>query len=312
MELVKQSSAAEITDELSTALDWTNIESLSGFSLIVENAGGGSGNNITDVQIDTSNDGGVTEALDQFPALFAAAIASGAAIKGAFTTAAKFVRIRAICAADEDTTANAWLIADSTLGRICTLADVKDRLGITTTEDDQLISRIITGLESLFDNFTNRKLLLNSAIETIYRTGGGPRISLPRYPIVSITSIKESYDYDFENETALVANTDYRQLGDKGVLYRMARQHWSAVEDSIEIKYRGGYVSAGQTPAAGETPMPADLREAAIEQASYIYKRRNDPGITSNSFQGGSITVAAMDLLPMVRDTLKFYIRQIL
>ncbi|HAL45687.1 MAG: hypothetical protein A2Y12_06150 [Planctomycetes bacterium GWF2_42_9] len=313
MELVnKTSTALAITDELTTLLDWTNIEQVSGFTIIVENAGGGTGSNITDVQIDTSNDGGINESLDAFSSLYAAAIASGASKKEGFTSSAKFVRVRAICSTG-DTTASCWLLADSTLGRICTLADIKDRLGISTTEDDTLISRIITGLESLFNNHTNRKLLLNAADETFNTAGNGPRIILPRYPIVSITSIKEAIDYDFANADALTANEDYRLIADKGTLYRLSHQYWPAAEDSIEIKYRGGYVSAGQTPATGETAMPADLREAAIEQASFIYKRRNDIGITSNSSMGSSITTfSAMDLLPMVKEILKPYNRLIL
>lgn len=313
MELVtKNSAAVAITDELTTLLDWTNIEAVSGFTVIVENAGGGSADAIADIQIDTSNDGGVTAAADQHAGVPAVPIASGVAAKGTFTSTAKFVRVRAICAADEDTTANAWLLADSTLGRICTLADVKDRLGLSTTEDDTLISRIITGLESIFNNFTSRKLVLNAIDETIYRAGNGPRLSLERYPIVNITSIKEAVDYDFDNADALVANTDYRHISNTGMIYRLCRQSWPGVEDCIEIKYRGGYVSAGQVPAAGELAMPADIREAAIEQASFMYKRRNDPGVTTNSFDGSSITTSAMDLLPIVKETLKIYKRLIL
>jgi len=312
MELVTKSAAIAVTDELITLIGWTNIELLSGFTVIVENAGGGSGDNITDVQIDTSDDGGITPALDQHAGVPAVPIASGSAKKGIFTSTAKFVRIRAICGTDDDTTANVYLLADSVVGRICTLADVKDRLGISTTEDDTLINRIITGLESIFDNYTMRKLLLNAIDETVYWTGQGQRIILPRFPIVSITSIKECWNYDFNNATALTANTDYRLLANSGIVYRISSA-WNNCEDGVEIKYRGGYVSAGQTPAAGETAMPADISEAAIEQASFIYKRRMNIGLLSQSSNGGSISsFSAMDLLPLVKDTLDRHKRLIL
>ena len=40
-ELVKKTSAAvAVTDELTTLIDWVNIEQVSGFTLIVKNAGG--------------------------------------------------------------------------------------------------------------------------------------------------------------------------------------------------------------------------------------------------------------------------------
>jgi len=65
-ELVAKSVAAVAIDEnLTTLNDWVNIEQVSGFTVQVENAGGGSANDITDVQIDTSDDGGVTADLDQ-------------------------------------------------------------------------------------------------------------------------------------------------------------------------------------------------------------------------------------------------------
>ena len=56
----KTSAAVAVDDSLTTLIDWTNIELMSGFTICVENAGGGSADDITDVQIDTSDDAGVT------------------------------------------------------------------------------------------------------------------------------------------------------------------------------------------------------------------------------------------------------------
>ncbi len=202
--------------------------------------------------------------------------------------------------------------ADSVAGRICTLADVKDRLGLGTTEYDSVINRIIAGVEAIFDSYTMRKLILNDEDETLYWTGsGGQRIILPRYPIVSITSIKEAIDWNFADADALVENTDFRIVAER-FLYR-AGLRWPMREDSIEIKYKGGYVPAGQSPGENETAMPADLREAAILQATFIYERRNSISQSANSFQGGSVTFSEkMDLLPMVKNVLDNYKRLIL
>jgi len=310
MELVAQTSSAVAVDEnLTTLIDWINIEQLSGFTIIVKNTGGGSADDITDVQIDTSPDGGVTVNTDQHAGVPAVPIASGSAKTGTFTETAAFVRVRALCAATEDTTAEAWLMADSSVGRICTLADVKERLGITNTDNDQAISRIVRGLEAVFNNFTHRKLILNSAAETVYLTGGDKRIIIPRYPIVSITSIKESATYDFANADALTADSAYRAVNERGVLYRIGTT-WLNVEDGVQVIYKGGYVAAGQTPGSGETAMPDDLREAAIEQASFVFKRRDDIGLAGVGFEGGSMSkFSAIKLLPMVEAILKYYRR---
>ena len=289
--VAKTSAAVAVDDELTTLIDWVNIEQVSGFTVVIENAGGGSANDITDVQIDTSDDGGITSQTDQHAGVPAVPVASGAAKVGTFTETAKFVRVRAVCGSEEDTTATAVLLADSSTGRICTLADVKDRLGKTDTEFDSVINRVIQGVESLFDSFTNRNLIVNAADVTEYYTSEDNRIAVKRYPIVSVTSIVESYDYDFDTPDALTANTDYRLVrqGANGIIYRI-NTNFPSIEDSVKIIYRGGYCSAGQTPGTGETAMPADLREAAIEQASFIFKRKDDIGLAGVGFEGGSIS----------------------
>jgi len=311
-ELVKNSSAVAVDESLTTLLDWTNIESLSGFTIMVENAGGGSANDITDIQIDTSVDGGVTVLTDQHADTPAVPIADGSTAKGTFTETAAFVRVRALCAAGEDTTANAWLLADSATGRICTLADIRDRLGLADgdTDNDALLNRILVGIEDMFSSYTGRELILNAAAVTEYFTGCGSRLLINRYPIVSVTSIIESYDYSF-TETALTANSDYRLVGGgkNGIIYRM-NMNWPDTEDIIQIIYKGGCCAAGQTPGDGEFAMPADLREAAIEQASFIYKRKDDIGLSAVSFDGGGVQkFSAMKLLPLVEQTLKKYKR---
>jgi hypothetical protein len=309
-ELVAKTSAAVAVDEdLTVLLDWVNIESVSGFTLVVDNAGGGSANDITDVQIDTSDDGGITSNLDQHAGIPAVPIATGKASEGTFTETAAFVRVRALCAAGQDTTAEAHLLADSVVGRICTLTDVRDRLGISDTEHDAAINRIISGLESIFDGHTKRKLLVNAADVTEYFSACGNRLQFNRYPVVSITSIKQAIDYDFDSADALTADSDYRLLanGRNGIIYRMLIS-WFEVPDSIQVVYRGGYCSAGQTPGTGEYALPADLREAAIEQASFFFKRRDDLGLAGVSFEGGSISkFSSMDLLPMVKKILDNY-----
>jgi len=312
-ELVAKTSAAVAVDEdLTTLIDWTNIEAVAGFTIIIGNAGGGSANDITDVQIDTSSDGGATSSLDQHDGTPAVPITSGNAKQGTFTETAAFVRIRAKCAAIEDTTATAILLADSSTARICALADVKDRLGLSNTDHDSVINRIITGLEAIFNQYTRRTLLQTSADVTEYYTGQGSYLQLKRYPIITITSVTQSVTYDFDNTDALVADTDYRLVnaGRNGILYRTYNLSWFDTPDSIKVVYRGGYCAAGQSPGDGETAMPADLREAAIEQASFFFKRKDDIGLAGVGFQGGSISkFNPINLLPMVKDILQNYKR---
>ncbi len=312
-ELVSKTSSAVAVDEnLTTLIDWVNIEHVSGFTVIIDNAGGGSADDITDVQIDTSNDGGTTVSTDQHAGVPAVPIASAKASVGTFTETANFVRVRALCAAGTDTTADVVLLADTAAARICTLTDVKDRLGLSTTDHDSMLCRLILNLEDIFNSYCSRTLILNSVDVTEYYTGGSAHLKLKRYPVVSITSIKVAVDYDFTSATALTADSDYRLIdgGKKGILYRLY-SNWYEFDDSIQVIYKGGYCSAGQTPGSGEFALPNDLREAAIEQVSFLFKRRDDIGLASVGFEGGSINkFSPMDLLPMVQKVLDDYVRR--
>jgi len=305
------SGAVTVTEELTTLIDWVNIERLAGFTIIVRNEGGESSSDINDVQVDTSDDGGITVSLDQHPGVPPVPVPYPFASSAPFTEDANFVRIRAVCAAEEYTTVSAWLLADSASARICTLADVKERLGLTNTDSDIAIARIISNLESLFNSYTRRTLIAPAADVTEYYTGCGDRLQLARYPVISITSLKEALDYDFDSAAALTADTDYRlvRAGKNGIIYRIYGS-FPGIEDSLQAIYRGGYCSAGQAPGDGEFALPTDLREAAIEQVSFIFKRRDDIGLTAVSFEGGSISkFSAMDLLPMVKNILDNYRR---
>jgi len=306
-EIIAQTSSALAVDEdLTTLIDWVNIELFSGFTLIVHNAGGGSANDITDVTIDESDDAGENIDLDQHAATPAVPIAAGSAPPGTFTSTAKFVRVRAQCAAGEDTTASAYLLASSALGRLCLLADVKDRLGISNTDYDTVINQIIAALTPRFDNHCKRPLLITAADQTETYTGCGDYLQVDRYPIAAITSIKIATDYDFDSATALTVNTDYRLMrsGKKGIIFRPYLK-WEDHPDSIQIVYRGGFCAAGVSPGTGETALPDDLREAAIQQASFVFKRRNDIGLSSVGFDGGSMQkFSALKFLPNVQETL--------
>jgi len=309
--IAEQTTATAVTATAVTLIDWVNVENSSSHRIIIENTGGGSGNDIDDVMIDESDDGGDTADLDQHAATPAVPIASGASAHKAFTSTAKYLRIRADCAAGEDTTAKAWLLADTLTGRLCTLTDVKNRIGSESgdTANDSVLNDLLRGVSASFDNYCNRIFLLNSLAATEYYNGGGNVIVVKRYPIVSITSVTESADYDWDNETALTANDGYHAIVDKGILRRLAADFYSGV-DTVRVVYTGGYVAPGDTVGSGETALPDELREAAIRQCVYEFQRKDQLGVTSVSAMGTSYTRPdSIEFLPSVKKVLNRYKR---
>lgn len=198
------------------------------------------------------------------------------------------------------TSSDAWL---------CTTDDVKNRRGITGTESDTVIETIIAAVQAAFEGYCGRYLIQTAADVTENYTGQGLYLRLKRYPIISITSIKDASDYDFDNAEAWVADEDYRIVanGTKGILYTLLG-YWDEVPDSIQVIYRGGYCPAGSSPGVGETAVPDDLREAAILQAVYNFQRKDDLGLQTVSGTGGSIAKPGdADLLGQVKRILDDY-----
>ena len=86
--------------------------------------------------------------------------------------------------------------------------------------------------------------------------------------------------------------------------------HWLAVPGGIQVIDRGGYCAAGVSPTGDEVALPDDLREAAIFQCSFLFKRKDDIGLAGVGFDGGSFSkFESLKLLPEVKDTLKSYKR---
>jgi hypothetical protein len=195
-------------------------------------------------------------------------------------------------------------------GLICTLADVKDRLGLGD-DFDTVITHIITSTEGIFNTETRRTLIVTEEDVTEYFTLEGNYLQLDRYPVVGITSIKYALDYVFDNADTLVVNEDYRLMkqGKNGIIY--FPYGIAGPPDSLQIIHRGGFCSAGQTPGEGEFAMDSGLRELAILQSSFLFKRKDDIGLSGVSSQGGSISkFSDMELLPLVKNELEKYYRR--
>lgn len=198
---------------------------------------------------------------------------------------------------------------------LCTVDDLKERLTEANgTEYDAMLATIIAGFTARANTATGRTLIAQADDTTEYHTGQSDLLRLNNYPIISITSVKESWSKDFEdtNEYELLeSGEDYRvaSAGKNGILERLYTP-WAQAFESVQVIYRGGYVAAGETPGDGETAVPADLREAAIQQCSLIFKRRDDIGLSGASFDGGSFSkFQTMKLLDDVQAVLDSYMR---
>ncbi len=195
---------------------------------------------------------------------------------------------------------------------LCTIDDIKLRLGLDS-KSDAVLTRIAAGFTRRAETHCRRPLLITEDDVTEYYTGRGSLLQLRRYPVVAITSVKECLGGNFDDAAARVEGLHYRLLNpganNRGVLGSLWGS-WAGGYDNIQVVYRGGFCAAGATPDDGEVALPDDLREAAIQQCSVIYKRRDDIGLSGVTFEGGGFQkFQSLQLLPDVLAVLDSYQR---
>jgi uncharacterized phiE125 gp8 family phage protein len=118
------------------------------------------------------------------------------------------------------------------------------------------------------------------SISELYRTGVIQTLTLPRWPLQSITSVTV-YDEDSTATSINVANTfdvDVYQTPGRMTLKR--GQTWPVAlraNNAIEIVYVAGYTSA--------STVPITMKRAVRQLAGFMYSHRGDDCTASDAYQ---------------------------
>ena len=143
-----------------------------------------------------------------------------------------------------------------------TLQEAKDWCRIDVTDDDTLITSLITAARIICENYANLSFIERTVTAKIKNGLGG--IQLPYGPVTS-----EIAFYD-EDDTEL---TDYLLKNGDG--------------NEVTAVYSAGYDE--------ENPLPGNLKTAILNQIAWMYENRGDAKIAS------SLTEAAKLILNQVR-----------
>lgn len=235
---------------------------------------------------------------------------------------------------------------------LATLTAFKARYGIPGTADDVNITGILKGVSAQLAVAAGRSRGLElvgrtQLISVLERT---PVLHLDCWPIVSVSSLLQSLSADFTGETE-VSSDSYRIDAEAGCLLAVG-WNWCRGVNSVQVIYTGGYTAglsdylagtnyaandlviylgqvyqakaaitaATSTPAAdtahwtltSQVAMPDDIVEATLQQAGFVWQRRDNLGLSGGSLQGGSFSAYNQDaLLPGVRETMSHYARKI-
>jgi hypothetical protein len=155
-----------------------------------------------------------------------------------------------------------------------TLANVKGRLGITTSADDTLIGLLQDSADQAVANYCNRDFAGGTFTE--YHPGGSEFVHMRNYPVDTVTSVKVDSAHAFGAET-LVSASDYVVHTDRGVIQSLIgpflpRNRPGLVNADVRTWTRGlRVVQVVYSTATGQ--VPADVKEAYARLVGHWYRK---------------------------------------
>jgi hypothetical protein len=192
------------------------------------------------------------------------------------------------------------------------LTTVKSRLALTVTDYDDLLTSAIKAITTRFDKETNRTLARTTG-HTDEFSATDTEVPVSCFPIESVTKWETK-----SNETdGWTEQTSVQYLIRRSCVISLLNPLSSILNPPspsiARVTYTGGYVLPGDTPAAGQTALPDDLEQAAVEQVAYWFRNKEKTGlIRSGPTSGIFDTFLQSDLLLEVRSVIKKYERFLL
>lgn len=157
-----------------------------------------------------------------------------------------------------------------------------------TWGDETFAGELIDEVSALAAKLLDRKVLTQSYTEQLDVSGKQVLFELAAWPVTSITSVKLARDHDFASVDALDADR-YVTDNDLGLLVFLSPPvgftRLAAYFRALQVVYTGG-MAADTTSFMTAYP---DIAEAVTRQVVYAYKRRLEPGATSEAMRDGGI-----------------------
>ncbi len=177
---------------------------------------------------------------------------------------------------------------------LATVAQLKDAVGVTSTEHDTELTRILGDVSSAIEQHLGNRPLIHPGTDVTEDYDGGLfDVQLRRWPIpdAQAVTVKVAVDRDFASATDLVVDEDYYLDRAMGVISRLPdRTCWESGRGVIRVTYAGGYADPNADPTpAGVATLPGHIRQAALLQAAHEWDRKRKPGASSEGMAGGSV-----------------------
>jgi hypothetical protein len=186
------------------------------------------------------------------------------------------------------------------------LSTLKSRLAIleSDTTNDLLLLNSARAVSARFDAECCRKLARTE--NSVYEfPAESVEICCPGYPIETIAR----FELKSSEATGWVEQTGVEHLVRRQCVISLAAPLGS-FRAQARVVYTGGYVLPGTAVAAGQTALPVDLEQAAVEQVAFWFQNRDRLGLQRIwDYHATYRQFAELDLLPGVRAVLATYRR---
>lgn len=208
------------------------------------------------------------------------------------------------------------------------LPTLKARLGIPAFEisHDAFLADLIRFVTARFELECHRRFARRENATYDFRADA-LEVRVDRYPVENISGfqLRSAGGGDWENVPEVSAQIS---VADSVIELSAPLGH---ARDRARVIYTGGYVLPGHTAGTGQTSLPDELEQAALEQTTYLFENRNRLGLVSVGGGSGAIEIlrdlnllppgasqtsgtvwfkyAQVDLLPAVRLILRHYTR---
>lgn len=181
------------------------------------------------------------------------------------------------------------------------------------TDYDDQIAAIGKGVAGQLESHCNRKFARAQG-DVFECTADREHVTLPRYPIEQIVSIELQFSLSdgWQAQTPLT-DIIWNQALDRGMLYFGFRQA-PTVLWRMRITFDGGFWIDDTEDNSGTLPdgamaVPDSLLLAWKLQCEHVWQQRDKLGISVGEKPATSPALAAIELLPTVRDLLRQFIR---
>lgn len=168
---------------------------------------------------------------------------------------------------------------------LVTIAEVKVEAGISGTQDDVLLTALLSAVLSLWDKLTGRTWLSASYTEYHDSERGSAMIFLKHFPVTAVASLYDDPNWSYGADTLI--DTDYYKTDmEAGVIHYLSK--FNVGKQNIKVTYTAGYTSV---------TVPAWLKELIIRQVAVWHQQAANKRWPVSSISSKEGTVISFSVL---------------